>query len=89
MKSQINARFRKAFRELSEEIRQQARDAYRQFLEDPYYPSLHFKRVNANKPLYSVRITQDYRALGVRDGDVMIWFWIGSHTDYDKLVSKF
>jgi hypothetical protein len=30
----------------------------------------------------------DYRALGVREGDEIIWFWIGSHADYDRLLSR-
>jgi hypothetical protein len=33
-----------------------------------------------------VRITIDYRALGIRDGDEIMWFWIGSHADYDALI---
>lgn len=47
MKSHINARFRHAFRELPEDIRQQARDAYKQFLQDPYYPKI---RVSLQTP---------------------------------------
>ncbi len=39
-------------------------------------------------PIYSVRIGLDYRALGVREGDDIVWFWIGSHADYDRLVSQ-
>jgi hypothetical protein len=27
-----------------------------------------------------------YRALGVREGETMVWFWIGSHAEYDRLV---
>jgi hypothetical protein len=30
----------------------------------------------------------DYRALGVKEGDEIIWFWIGSHADYDRLLSR-
>lgn len=40
-------------------------------------------------PLYSVRIGISYRALGLReDDDLIVWIWIGSHTDYDKLLSR-
>jgi hypothetical protein len=35
-----------------------------------------------------VRITIEYRALGVRDADEIVWFWIGSHADYEKLISR-
>ena len=46
-------------------------------------PSLAFK---STEPIYSVRISRGYRALGLRDGDLVTWFWIGSHADYDKLL---
>jgi hypothetical protein len=36
--------------------------------------------------LHSARVGLGYRALGQMDGEVMIWFWIGSHADYDKLL---
>jgi len=35
-----------------------------------------------------VRITRDYRALGVRDGEAIVWFWIGSHADYERLLTQ-
>lgn len=89
MKSHINERFRKSFRELPLQIRQQAREAYQQFIEDPHYPSLHFKRVHSKMPIYSVRVSDNYRALGIREGDEIIWFWIGSHAEYDRLLSQF
>ena len=50
---------------------------------DPNHPSLHFKKVGK---LWSVRVGITHRALAVRDGDDLIWFWIGSHADYDHLV---
>jgi hypothetical protein len=49
---------------------------------------LRFKRVRPTEPIYSVRISQDYRALGVSEDDTMIRFWIGSHADYDDLISR-
>ena len=51
---------------------------------DPHHPSLHFKRVGR---LWSVRVSQSYRALAVETGGGdLIWFWIGSHADYDKML---
>ena len=44
-------------------------------------------RVHRTEPIFSVRIDIQYRVLGVRDEDRIIWFWIGSHADYDKLLS--
>ena len=45
------------------------------------------KKVHSTRPIYSVRISLDHRALGVRAGDEMSWFWIGSHGDYEKLLT--
>jgi hypothetical protein len=47
--------------------------------DNPQHPGLQFKRVHPVKPIYSVRINNDYRALGVRKDNIIIWFWIGSH----------
>ncbi len=88
MKSYTTERFRKAFRRLPPHIRQQARDAYKLFKQDSHYPGLRFKQIHPAKPFYSVRIGLGYRALGVRDADAIVWFWIGSHSDYDKLISR-
>jgi len=66
----------------------QARTAYKQFLRDPWYPALHFKRVHPALPIYSVRISRGYRALGRRDDRGVLWFWIGSHADYDPFLSR-
>jgi hypothetical protein len=69
-------------------IKKQAKKAYSQFKKDPYYPSLHFKQIHSTRPIYSVRITKDYRSIGTLKENYIIWFWIGSHSDYDKLVNQ-
>ncbi len=86
MTSHVTARFRKCFAELPEPVRDQARRAYRLFLENPGHPSLRLKQVHSSKPIVSVRVGIGYRALGVRREETIIWFWIGSHADYDRLV---
>ena len=88
MKSHTTERFRKAFERLPEQVRRQAREAYKLFAQNPYHPSLHFKQVHPTRSIYSVRISMEYRALGVQEEGEIIWFWIGSHADYDKLISR-
>lgn len=88
MISHTTERFRKLYENLPEQIRKQTRQAYSQFKSDPYYPGLHFKRVHSSRPIYSVRITKDYRVVGVQQNNEIIWFWIGSHSDYDKLMNQ-
>ena len=88
MTSHTTKRFRAMFGLLPQAIKRQAKEAYRLFKQDPHYPSLRFKSVHPSKPIYSVRISQNYRAVGIRDGDEIIWFWVGSHADYDDLLSR-
>ncbi|KPQ38022.1 MAG: hypothetical protein JWS08_18410 [Phormidium sp. PBR-2020] len=88
MKSRTTAQFRQLFSDLPKPVQQQARAAYRQFQDDPSYPSLRFKKVHPELPIYSARINKNYRAVGQVDGDTVIWFWIGSHREYDKLLGQ-
>ncbi|MBA3066693.1 hypothetical protein FP828_09425 [bacterium] len=86
MKSTTTDRFWKCYAELPAMARKQAKEVYNLFLRDPYYPSLHFKRVHSTRPIFSVRITKNYRAVGVLQDNEIIWFWIGSHSEYKKLL---
>ena len=88
MISHATERCRKALEQLPRQVRRQARGAYKLFKRNPYDPSLHFKQIHPTKPIYSVRISYGYRAVGARDGDEIIWFWVGPHSDYDKLISR-
>lgn len=83
IESRTTRSFRDAFAILPIDIQDQARRAYRLFRSDPSHPSLRFKKVEQTDNVYSVRIGLRYRALGVLDGSQVIWFWIGSHADYD------
>lgn len=88
MISHTSKRFRKAHESLPEKVQKQAKAAYKQFKENPYYPSLDFKRVHSSRPIYSIRISKNYRALGTQENNTIIWFWIGSHADYEKLLKQ-
>jgi hypothetical protein len=56
------------------------------FEQNPFHPSLHFKHLDPVRGIWSVRVGIGYRALGIREADKITWFWIGSHSDYDKLA---
>ncbi|BAY76618.1 hypothetical protein NIES25_30710 [Nostoc linckia NIES-25] len=88
MKSPITAQFRQGFADLPEQVQQQTREAYRLFKQDPSHLSLGFKKVHPELPIYSARISKSYRAVGQLDGDTVIWFWLGSHAEYDRLLSQ-
>jgi hypothetical protein len=86
MKSRTTQGFRSLLSQLPKAIRLEAKKAYRLFLDNPGHPGLQFKCVQKKAKVYSVRISLEYRALGTLDGDEIIWMWIGSHADYDKLL---
>jgi len=88
VKSLTTTEFRKLFAELPKTIQQQTRKAYRQFKQNPNYPSLRFKKVHSTLPIYSARINRDYRAVGQLEEDTAIWFWVGSHAEYNLLLDQ-
>ncbi len=89
MKSRLHPSFRTAFAKLPTDIQRRARAAYRRFQNDPTHPGLQFKRLHTSLPLWSVRITDSYRAVGVRDDTSIVWFFIGTHAEYDRLLASF
>lgn len=88
MNSRTTRRFRELLTALPAHVRQQAREAYRLFQQNPSHPGLRFKQIHAAPPIYSARVGISYRAVGVLDGNTVVWYWIGSHADYDKLLAQ-
>ena len=88
MKSRTTRQFRELFSALPAHVQRQARASYRLFENDPAHPSLHFKQVHTDPHLYSARVGISYRPVGVRDGDTIVWYWIGSHAAYDLFLAQ-
>ena len=88
MISKATRRFWKCYKALEPDLKRQAKDSYLKFKKDPYYLVLNFKQIHSTKPIYSVRISLEYRALGVFNENTIIWMWIGSHAEYDKLIKN-
>lgn len=80
--------FWKLFYKLPADIQKQAYKAYKLFTRDPFHPGLNFEQVNKRLDIWSVRINEGYRVLGYRDGGEIHWFWIGTHREYEKLISR-
>lgn len=70
------------------DVRNAAQKAYRLFRENPKHPGLQFKKVHDREPVYSVRATVAYRAVGLLENEGVTWSWIGSHADYDRLLKS-
>lgn len=86
MRSLATAGFWRALDRLPPEARRQAQRAYRTFQNDPFHPSLHFKKIDDEDNVWAVRVGIGYRALGLWQDDSITWIWIGSHAEYDKRV---
>jgi hypothetical protein len=68
------------------DVQRDATRAYRFFPGNPAHPGLQFKKLEGEDNIYSVRIGLEYRALAVMKKDGIVWYWIGSHSEYDRLV---
>ncbi len=86
MKSRATPKFWKCYARLPRRVQRHARKAYQLWKANPDHPSLHFKRVDEEDPIYSARVTEDYRVLGLLEGDTVIWYWIGRHDEYERLL---
>jgi len=86
MQSRTTRQFWRLFSDLPFEVQRDAKRAFRAFLNNPAHPGLQFKKLEGEDNVYSARIGLDYRALGVMKRDRIVWYWIGSHADYDRLL---
>ena len=76
------------YHRLPPHVREAADKSFSLLKDNPMHPSLHFKKIGE---LWSVRAGIHYRALGVDvpgDEPSVLWFWIGSHSEYDRLVKR-
>jgi hypothetical protein len=76
-----HGRFWKHFGALLAVIQRLAREKYALWREDPFHPPLKFEE--RRNGICAVRIGDHYRALGIREGETIAWFWIGTHAEYD------
>lgn len=85
MKHFASPAFWTAYRNLPDNIRALADKNFALLKADPRHPSLHFKQIGR---YHSVRVGLRHRALAVDVDDGLLWFWIGSHADYDALLKQ-
>lgn len=92
MRSSVTRSFRKERAASPPEIQKQAAEVYRWWQSDPSHPGLQFKPVSPSQPIWSARVGRDYRALALQEEDasedVVLWFWLGPHDEYDRLLKR-
>jgi hypothetical protein len=77
------------FGALPAEVREQVRAAYRLFRDNPRHPGLNFKRVHGTNRFVSARVGRSYRVVGILiEPNEVVWFWIGPHEQYERLLYK-
>lgn len=74
-----------SYGELAPNIRKMADEYYDRLKTHPQHPSLHFKKIGRFR---SVRVGLHHRALAVEIPDGLVWFWIGTHDQYQKMIKK-
>lgn len=85
MTHHTTGRFWQLYHSLPKDVQEQADKQFALLKTNPAHPSLHFRKVGN---LWSARINLNTRSLAAQDGDNLVWFWIGSHTEYERLVRK-
>ena len=84
MKHLASPKFWRGYRSLPKPIRALADKNFKLLKSNPHHPSLHFKKVGE---YYSIRVGLNYRSLAVEAMEGLVWFWIGNHADYDKMMN--
>lgn len=84
MRYRTTPRFWRSYENLPDEVRRVADSSFQLLRTDPHHPSIHFKKVGR---FWSARVGLHYRALAVEQGEDIVWFWIGSHAEYDQLIA--
>lgn len=83
MRHFASPRFWACYRNLRSSVQRLADEKYQLLKADPRHPSLHLKRVGQ---FWSCRVGFHHRVLGVDVEGGILWFWIGDHTEYNRLT---
>jgi hypothetical protein len=83
VRHRASRRFWQHYHALPPQVQRIADAAYQLLKADTGHPSLQLKMVGR---YWSVRIGLHYRALSIEDGNDLVWFWIGHHDEYDRLI---
>jgi hypothetical protein len=85
MKHRASRKFWQSYERLPAEIQRLADKNYQILKINPEHPSLHFKPVGR---YWSVRVGMQYRALAIQSERDLVWFWIGTHSEYNAILRR-
>jgi hypothetical protein len=87
--SELSPDFIECFKTLPRKIKELARKNYSLWIDNPEHPGLNFKKIKSTDSIYSIRVGIGWRALGaLKNKNTIVWFWIGSHSDYELMIKK-
>lgn len=84
LKHYASPEFWKRYNALSPEIQDLADKAFALLKENPRHPSLRFERKGRG---WSARVSRGYRVLAKERPEGLVWFWIGPHDEYERLIN--
>ena len=85
MKHLARRSFWEGYARMPESIQRLADKNFELMKRDERHPSLHLKKVGK---MWSVRVGSDHRALAFDSKEGLVWFWIGTHHEYDRLLRE-
>jgi len=77
------AAFWEAYSSLDPEVQEAANKAFLLLKDNPRHPGIHFKKTGA---VWSARVDLKHRALAIERPYGMLWFWIGPHATYERIL---
>jgi len=84
MNHYATSNFWDCYEDLPQHLQDKADELFEILKDNPKHPSLHLKKV---QQFWSVRVGLHYRALAVQKENDLVWFWIGTHSGYEKIIS--
>ena len=85
MKHRATPKFWRYYDVLPSDVRELADRCFAVLKRDSSHPSLYLKKVGR---FWSVRVGIHYRAVAVEDATDLVWFWIGRHDEYERIIGS-
>ncbi|MDE0017273.1 MAG: hypothetical protein OXU51_13905 [Candidatus Poribacteria bacterium] len=73
-----------AYAELPPNVQRRIPQKFQLLRQNARHPSLRFKKVG---DLWAIRVSRGYRALARQEEGDFIWFWVGTHSEYERRIS--
>jgi hypothetical protein len=83
VKHRASPKFWRSYDQLPAGVQELADRSFTLLKRHPSHPSLRLKKVGR---FWTVRVGIHYRAVAVQEGVDLVWFWIGRHAEYERVI---